>query len=242
MIKYNKTEKSEERERLPISAVKQYAYCKRRFALMFIDGEWGENYKIIEGDILHEKVDDPFFSEKRKDIYYSRSVPVFSDKLNLYGVADIIEFFRDDEKGVKIDAYSGLWSINPIEYKNGKPEKSNADNLQLCAVALCLEEMFSDKSDNKNKIEINSGEIYYGKIRKRVKVELTGELKNQVKIIVAEINELLDKHIIPPKPENQNCSLCSLSQICMPSIFDEKDTNNKRINKLLNQKERSSDA
>ena len=215
----------DECERLPVSAVKQYAYCKRRFALMFIDDEWGDNYKIIEGNITHEKVDDPFFNEKRKDLYHSRSVPVFSEKLNLYGVVDIIEFQRDDN-GVNIKTHGGLWGINPIEYKNGKPEKSNADNLQLCALALCLEEMFSAK--------IDSGEIYYNKLRKRIKVQLDEELKAQVKTIVAEINELLDNPIIPPKPVNQNCNLCSLTEICMPAIFDAKNTNAARINKLMN--------
>ena len=224
--------KSEERERLPVSAIKQYVYCKRRFALMFIDDEWENNYKIIEGNITHEKVDDPFFKEKRKDIYYSRSVPVFSEALNLYGIIDIIEFFRDDNKGVNIGTHKGLWSINPIEYKNGKPEKSGADNLQLCALAMCLEEMFS--------AEINSGEIYYNKMRKRVKVQLNDDLKKQVISAVSEMNEFLNNLSIPPKPENQNCSLCSLSEICMPSIFDVKNTNAVRISKLL--KERLPDA
>jgi len=194
---------------------------------MFIDGEWEDNYKIIEGNITHEKVDDPFFNEKRKDIYYSRSVPVFSEKLNLYGIADVIEFVRA-ETGVSINKHDGLWNINPIEYKNGRPEKSDADNLQLCTIALCLEEMFS--------IEIGSGEIYYNKMRKRVKVHLDEKLKIQVKSILAEINELLDNNFIPSKPENQNCSLCSLIEICLPSIFSAKTKNSARIKRLLEER------
>jgi CRISPR-associated exonuclease Cas4 len=215
---------SDIRERLPISAIKQYAYCQRRFALMFIDNEWGSNYKIVEGNIHHEKVNDPFFNEKRGDKYYSRSVPVFSNRLNLYGVADIIEFLRDDD-GVNIKTKEGLWRINPIEYKNGKPEKSGADDIQLCAIAICLEEMFQT--------EISSGEVYYGKLRRRVNVPLTAELRSCVENLIERINELLDNPLIPQKPDNQNCSLCSLADICVPAIFDCQDSNASRIDKLL---------
>jgi CRISPR-associated exonuclease Cas4 len=218
--------RSDGRERLPISAVKQYAYCKRRFALMFIDGEWGDNYKITEGDIFHEKVNDPFFNEKRGDRYLSRSIPVFSDRLNLYGIVDIVEFLSDGG-GVDIGVKPGLWRINPIEYKNGKPEKSGADNLQLCAQALCLEEMFSTV--------INSGDIYYGKLRKRVTIPLTDSLKQKTEAIVHEINSLLTSEYpqVPSRPEDQNCCLCSLVDICIPSIFDTKESNSSRMGKLL---------
>jgi CRISPR-associated exonuclease Cas4 len=214
----------DERERISISAIKQYAYCKRRFALMFIDDEWGSNYKIVEGDFLHEKVNDPFFNEKRGSRHISRSVPLYSDTLSLYGVADIVEFIEDDN-GVKIGSKPKLWRINPVEYKNGKPEKSGADNFQLCAQALCLEEMFLAK--------IESGDVYYGKLRKRVTVPLTNELKTKTAEIICEINKLLESAEIPPKPENQNCNLCSLKEICVPTIFDSKSTNRVRIERLL---------
>jgi CRISPR-associated exonuclease Cas4 len=217
--------KNFEPEQIPISAIKQYVYCKRRFALMFIDGEWGSNYKIAEGDILHEKVNDPFFNEKRGDRHISRSVPVFSDKLNVYGIADIVEFLRDDECGVKIGGKKGLWRANPVEYKNGKPEKSGADNFQLCTQALCLEYMFSTK--------IKTGDIYYGKLRRRVEVKLTDELKKKTISIIAEINGVISSKTIPPRPKGQNCSLCSLVNICVPAIFDRKSTNRARIERLV---------
>ena len=98
--------KSDEYDRMPISSLKQYIYCKRRFALMYINCEWGSNYKIVEGDILHSRVNDPFFNEKRGDVYISRSVPVYSEKLNLYGVADIVEFIRDVD-GIKLPGKKG---------------------------------------------------------------------------------------------------------------------------------------
>jgi CRISPR-associated exonuclease Cas4 len=207
-------------ERLSLSALKQFVYCKRRFALMFSECEWGSNYKIVEGDILHERVDNPYFNEKRGDVHISRSVPIFSDSLNLYGIADIVEFIKD-EQGVKISGKKGLWRLNPIEYKNGKPEKSNADNYQLCAQTMCLEEMF--------KTEIKYGAIFYGKIKRRVQVDFTDELRENVRGQVQKMHELLSRQEIPPKAEDQNCSLCSLIDVCMPNIFDKHKSSKEQI-------------
>ena len=211
-------------DRIPLSSIKQYSYCKRRFGLMFIDNEFIDNFKTIEGNILHEKVNDPFFKEKRGEKYYSRSVPVYSDRLNLYGIVDIIEFIND-KNGVTIPTHKGLWRLNPIEYKNGKPEKSRADELQLCTQTMCLEEMFGTM--------ITSADIYYGRLKKRVNIDLTDELRQTVDRIVADIHDLIEKAIIPEKPENQNCSLCSMIDICMPRIFTKPSSNLSRIDRLL---------
>lgn len=215
-------------DKLLISSLKQYIYCKRRFSLMFIDCEWGSNYKIIEGDFLHERVNNPFFNEKRCDIINSRSVPVFSERLNLYGIADIVEFIKDEE-GVKIDPKPGLWKINPIEYKNGKPENSSADNYQLCAVAMCLEEMFNTS--------IHSGDIYYGKLKRRINVELTAELKSKTEVIINEMQDVLNNQLILVKSQDQNCNLCSMIDICLPNIFDNQGTLKNRIFAMLKRRQ-----
>ena len=223
----------EDAERIPISAIKQFAYCKRRFALMFIDREWESNYKIVEGDILHEKVDDPFIKESRGDLFRSRSVPVYSDCYNIQGICDIIEFIRSNDTssdtssnesnaGVKVGNKKGLWLINPIDYKNGKPEKSDADYYQLCAVALCLEEMFSTR--------IPSGDIYYGKLRRRVPVVFSDDLREKVAAAIEGISELLREQTIPSKAIDQNCSLCSLQNICMPGLFGRRGSVRKAVN------------
>lgn len=216
--------KFEEDERLPISALKQFIYCKRRFALMYINCDWGENYKIAEGDLLHKRVDDPYFNEKRGDVHTSRSVPVFSDRLNLYGVADIVEFIKN-ENGIELPNKKDRWQINLVEYKNGKPEKSNADNFQLCAQALCLEEMFHTTIEN--------GDIFYGKIRRRVKVELTDNLKSQVRMQVDNMKALLKNQNIPVRDEAQNCSLCSLLDVCIPSAFGKQKKVQEQIALLM---------
>ncbi len=191
---------------------------------MYLECEWGNNYKIVEGDLLHQRADDPNFNEKRGAIYISRSVPIFSNKLNLYGVADIVEFIQN-EKGIKIPRKKGLWEINPVEYKNGKPEKSNADNYQLCAQVMCLEEMFQT--------EIKSGDIFYGKIKRRVTVEITEELKEEVKVQVKNMNDLLLNQKVPNKSKDQICSLCSLINTCIPSVFNKQKKLKDRISILM---------
>ncbi len=211
-------------DRVPVSAIKQIIYCKRRFALMFIDQEWASNYKIVEGDFLHQRVNDPFFQEKRGDVYKSRSVPIYSEQMNLYGIADLVEFIKDDD-GVSIGTKPGRWRINPVEYKNGKPEKSNADSFQLCAVAMCLEEMLG--------AEISKGDVYYGKIKRRVEVCFTPELRSRVADAAKEVHCLMESKAIPEKPPGQNCSLCSLVNICMPAIFSNRRSNRKEIQALL---------
>jgi len=211
-------------DRIPISAVKQYIYCRRRFALIFTDREWGSNYKIVEGDLLHSKVNDPFFNEKRGDLHISRSVPVYSEHLNLYGIADIIEFTRSDN-GIILPGKKGLWNINPIDYKNGKPEASEADECQLCAIALCLEEMFE--------MSILKGDLFYGKIKRRVQVDFTDELREKTINSIVEISKMLDQLIIPKKPEGQKCNLCSLADICIPEAFNRKISNKTEILNLL---------
>ncbi len=201
----------DENDRIAISNIKQYMYCKRRFCLMTLDSQWASNDKIIEGDLLHEKVNDPFFNEKRGSVQVSRSVPVYSDALNLYGIADIVEFIKDEE-GISISNKKGKWRLSPLEYKNGKPEESKADNYQLCAVALCLEEMFHTS--------ISTGDIYYGKLRRRKTIDLQ-EIKESVKEVIQEMQALLDENRILKKQEDQNCSSCSLIDICLPGIFEK---------------------
>ena len=216
--------KNSKEERLPISAIKQYIYCPRRFSLMFIEQQWGSNYKIVEGDFLHAKVDDPFFNEKRKELYKSRSVPVYSKKLNLYGIADIVEF-NEDANGVKIGNKKGLWTICPVEYKNGQPEKSGADSYQLCAIAMCLEEMFQTT--------IPKGYIYYGKIKRRLEVLFTDELRLRISNAIEQMQILLEEQTLPTKSEQQNCNLCSLVNICLPGIFQNTTKQHKKLQAFL---------
>lgn len=176
---------------------------------MNIDMQWGSNYKIAEGDLFHKKVDDPFFNEKRKDVYVSRSEPVFSKQLNIYGIADIVEFLQC-EKGITLKGKTGFWKINPIEYKNGQPEENISDNYQLCAVALCLEEMFN--------CNIESGDIFYGKLKRRKTIKFDKALRQNVALLFLQMETIIHQGEILQKKDGQNCNLCSLVDICQPNV------------------------
>jgi CRISPR-associated exonuclease Cas4 len=139
-------------------------------------------------------------------------------------VVDLVEFIRD-EKGIVLPDKKERWRINLVEYKNGKPEKSQADNFQLCAQAMCLEEMFQ--------AIITSSDIFYGKIRRRVNVALTDDLKAQVRVQVGNMNALLKKQKIPVKDSEQHCSLCSLMDVCIPSAFGKQKRVRDQIARLM---------
>src|SRR5699024_6255258 len=156
-----------------------FQFCERQWALIHIEQEWEENVLTVEGNYLHEKADNPFIREKRKDIIYVRSLPVHSSKLGITGICDVVEFHQDD-KGVYLPKEDGIYLPRPIEYKRGKPKKNDADILQLVAQAMCLEEMLV--------CHIPIGELYYHENRRRVMVEITVELRDKVKSIVESMH------------------------------------------------------
>ncbi|NMC60760.1 MAG: Dna2/Cas4 domain-containing protein, partial [Candidatus Methanofastidiosa archaeon] len=130
---------------LMLSGIQHIAFCERQWALIYIEQQWSENLLTIEGHYLHEKVDDPFFSETRKDIVYLRSLPVVSYRLGLYGKADLVELCKvtgESENAIEFPGRVGKWKITPVEYKRGKPKTDTCDEVQLCAQALCFEEMY----------------------------------------------------------------------------------------------------
>jgi len=188
-----------ENNNITINSLQHFIFCKRQWALVYMEGLWLDNYKTVEGNIVHTLVDDPFFNETRKNLRISRSVPVYLDELNLHGICDCVEF--DEDK------------ITVVEYKNGKPNEKNIvnyhDGIQLAAQMMCVNNMFNTSC---------AGYIYYNTINRRIK--LTDEEQTQyfseVKNISAEIKEILETKIIPEKSPKQNCRNCSMSDICMP--------------------------
>jgi CRISPR-associated exonuclease Cas4 len=126
---------------LALSGIQHIAFCPRQFALIHIEQQWQENLFTFSGRELHERADDPFFVEARGVSLISRSVPLLSRRLGLYGIADVVEFHKDDCKGISFAGREGLWKPYPVEYKRGQPKKDDFDIVQLCAQAMCLEEM-----------------------------------------------------------------------------------------------------
>ena len=197
-----------------ISGIQHYAYCKRQWALIHVENQWEQNLYTVKGDIVHEKVDDPFLMESRGNLIISRSVPVQSEQLGCYGIADLVEYHRSDE-GVMISGKEGFYSLYPVEYKAGKPKEDNVDKVQLCLQALCIEEMHGRF--------VPEGAIYYAKVRRREKVVFTQELRQQARNLITEMHKLITNSCTPPPIYSKICDHCSLYNICLPkskSKFD----------------------
>lgn len=209
---------------LMLSGIQHFAFCKRQWALIHIEHLWEENYHTIIGNIFHEKVHDANIVEKRKNIIISRAMPINSRILGINGECDVVEFHLD-KNGVKIHGRERKYVLYPIEYKIGKPKTSDADVLQLVAQAMCLEEMFN--------CNINLGYLFYGKIRHRETIDITQELKDKVTKICCEMHELFNKGYTPKVKSFKNCNLCSLNDLCIPVLCNNRNVKNyieKRIN------------
>lgn len=200
---------------LSLSGIQHFAFCPRQWALIHVEQQWQENILTFRGQQLHEKTNDPFVVEKRKDKIVARAVPIVSHVLGLYGVADVVEFERAD-KGAKLEGRDGLWWPLPVEYKVGRPKPSNWDLLQLCAQAICLEEMFG--------VMLNQGQIFYGKTRKRLDVSLDENLRTETNETAELMHETFNAGITPQAKYRTACEKCSLLKLCTPKLAQKKPT------------------
>lgn len=158
---------------------------------------------------MHKKAHDEGSFEKRGDLLIVRGLRISSRELGLSGQCDVVEFHRDDE-GVKLFGYEGKWTPVPVEYKHGAPKEDNADELQLCAQAICLEEMFQ--------IRISDGYLFYGENRRRSHVEFTEDLREAVKKAAGEMHDLFQKGYTPNVKPTKKCRACSLEDLCLPKL------------------------
>jgi CRISPR-associated exonuclease Cas4 len=198
-----------EEDFLLLSGIQHFVFCKRQWALIHIEQQWQENLRTIEGGILHEKTHDDTIKEKRGDIIISRGMAIFSRSLGLTGTCDIVELHKDP-KGVKIFGRDGTYKPVPVEYKRGKPKEDESDALQLCAQAMCLEEMLL--------CEIPEAFLFYWETKRRLKIILDEVLRGRVKTIAKEMHELYDKRYTPKVKLSKSCKACSLTEICMPKL------------------------
>ena len=194
-----------------ISGIQHFVFCPRQWAFIHIEQSWKDNVKTFKGHKFHEKVDDPYAFEKRGERIISRSIPLISHKLCLKGISDCVEFhIRNDSLGVKISGRDGSYDIIPIEYKIGDIKNDESDIFQLCVQAICLEEMFNTK--------IEKGYLYYGKLRRRVEVVFTNELRENVKSLVEKMKYYFENGITPKPCYKKHCKNCSLYDICLPKL------------------------
>ncbi len=186
------------------------AFCERQWALIHIEQQWEENPLTSEGRVLHEHVHDTG-SESRKTLIVVRGMPLQSLRLGISGKADSIEFSAttvSDPNGVPLPEKPGRWCPLPVEYKRGTPKKQVCDLVQVCAQALCLEEVFA--------ITIPAGALFYATPRRRQHVPFTPQLRTQTETLCARMQELYGRRQTPPPVYTRGCESCSLKQICLP--------------------------
>lgn len=187
---------------LPLSGIQHYAYCPRQWALIQVESQWLENASTAQGRILHRRVDDPYFSETRSPVKIERAIPLISRQLGLYGIADLLEIHKEE------DGQSITYSL--VEYKRGKPKPDDRDEVQLCAQALCLEEM--------RYAAIKNGHIYYDMIKKRHRVEFSEHLRERVRELSQAMHACYEQGITPSPIKSRKCKNCSMANVCMPKI------------------------
>ena len=198
-------------ELLPLSGIQHFVFCRRQWALIHVERQWQENALTAEGRLLHKRADDPFFTETRKGVITARSVPIATYRLGLAGVCDVVEFTVSPE-GVHLPGREGRYAPAPVEYKRGHEKRDPCDEAQLCAQAICLEEMLSTT--------IPLGYLYYGETRHRTSVELTGELRELVRSMSEEMHAYFQRGYTPRVKPSKACRSCSLADICLPELLE----------------------
>lgn len=189
-----------ESEAVPISALQHALYCRRQCALIHVEQAWAENRLTAEGLVLHSAVDQ-HVERRRRGVRTITALPIASRRLGLAGVADVVEFHRDG-KGE---------SAFPVEYKRGHPKGHRADEVQLCAQGLCLEEMTG--------CAIPEGALYYGETRRRQVVAFDAELRRLTEEVAQDVHRLLAGPNLPPAIyQTRKCRACSLQEICRPRL------------------------
>lgn len=184
---------------IQLSSLQHFMYCERQCALIHIEQIWSENVFTAEGRIMHDKADSNKF-ESRGNVRIDYSVPLRSLRLGLIGKADVVEFHKQGDK----------WIPFPVEYKRGKPKIDDCDKVQLCAQAICLEEMLN--------VEIPEGALFYGQTHHRHDVLFDKALRMETEDAAKKVHELIEAGITPKAEYSKKCKQCSLYEICLPKV------------------------
>ena len=198
-----------EEETPQLSGLQHFAFCRRQWALIHIEGLWRENLRTVEGDLFHTRAHDGQQRERRGNTLILRGLPVFSRTLGISGKCDVMEFHQDPH-GVPLRSEAGLWIPYPVEYKRGGPKEHNADQLQLCAQAMCLEEMLC--------CTIPEGALFYGETRRRVPVAFSAPMRQAVQDSLEEMHQFFRRGYTPQVKRTKSCGACSLKELCLPGM------------------------
>ncbi len=196
---------------IPISALTHYVYCPRRCALVHLEQQWTENRYTAEGQVLHERVDSNK-SDTSGSVRIVRTLPLCSHRLGLSGQADVVEFHQGG-------------TVFPVEYKHGKPKINRCDEVQLCAQALCLEEMLD--------IYIDDGALFYGKRRRRTIIAFDAVLRELTEQVVDQVHQMWAGGVTPPADYDLKCDHCSLLNICLPKSCGKERSVKRYLTRML---------
>ncbi len=206
-----------EDELLQLSGIQHFSFCRRQWALIHIEQQWADNLRTVEGELMHTRAHDASIAEKRGDLLVLRDLRIQSAKLGVSGACDVVEFHRNDD-GVKLAGRKERWQAYPVEYKRGSEKSIDADRLQLCGQAMCLEEMLC--------CQIPAGALFYGETRRREQVEFTTELREQVVEMLDEMHGYFARGYTPKVKPSKSCNACSLKELCLPKLMRRRNALN----------------
>lgn len=195
---------------IPISALEHYAYCPRQCALIHVEQVWSENLYTMRGQDVHERVHDESSSEN-SGVRLERSLPIWSNRLSLTGKADLVEFCGN--------------TPYPVEYKSGRRKRGTPEVLQLCAQAICLEEMFG--------MSVEKGALFWHGSRERQEVVFTPAMREQVEQVTRTVRKMLEQGLTPPPANDKRCDHCSLKESCLPLVVADRAARRKAADDLF---------
>jgi CRISPR-associated exonuclease Cas4 len=194
---------------VPLSALQHLAFCERQCALIHVERVWEENRLTAEGKTMHERVDEGY-REFRRGVRQFSGVRVRCLRLGIHGRLDVVEAVKtaDEPNNAAVLGLSGCWELHPVEFKRGKPKQDDCDRVQLCAQALCLEEMTGSV--------LSLGSLFYGQIRRRDEVVFSPQLRETTVQLADRLLEIVRGGILPPARWGRRCRSCSLLETCQP--------------------------
>ena len=202
-----------ESDYLLLSGLQHLRFCPRQCALIHIEQQWSENFFTAAGRVQHEKVHGAT-TESRKNIKTERNLKIASALLGITGCTDAVEFYSDGK-------------IIPIEYKHGKPKENTCDEVQLCAQVICLEEMLS--------CTITEGALFYFKIRRRIPVPITDELRRETIELAERFHRFIADGKTPAALYSRQCESCSFIDECFPESAGKRKSVRAYIERRLRQ-------
>lgn len=213
-----------EEDLLPLSALQHLLFCERQCALIHVEQQWQENLFTAEGRIMHDRVDSGG-AESRGHVRLAFGLPLRSLRLGLSGKADAVEFHREQNESDQQQCVHTLGRPFPVEYKRGRPKKELWDKVQLCAQAMCLEEMLD--------VDVPRGALFYGKTRRRVDVLFDNDLRRKTEEAAQRLHALIGSGKTPRAKYGEKCESCSFLSLCLPRQTTRKRTVADYLSKVM---------